>query len=147
MNIEEIRVVAEPIEELEDIFLDKNNPERCTKVRADLEENTKKDLVHFLKKSIDVFVWSHKDMSGIDPSVITHHLNVNPSSKPVWQKKRVFASERDNVIKDEVQKFITVKFIQEVYYSDWLANVVMIKKANGKWRMCVNFTDLNKGLP
>ena len=139
--------MAEPIEELEDIFLDKNNPERCTKVGADLEENTKKDLVHFLKKSIDVFVWSHKDMSGIDPSVITHHLNVNPSSKPVWQKKRVFASERDNVIKDEVQKLITAKFIQEVYYPDWLANVVMIKKANGKWRMCVNFTDLNKGLP
>ena len=139
--------MAEPIEELEDIFLDKNNPERCTKVGADLEENTKKDLVHFLKKSIDVFVWSHKDMSGIDPSVITYRLNVNPSSKPVWQKKRVFASERDNVIKDEVQKLITAKFIQEVYYPDWLANVVMIKKANGKWRMCVNFTDLNKGLP
>ena len=147
MNIEEIRVVAEPIEELEDIFLDKNNPERCTRVGVDLEEKTKKDLIHFLKKSINVFVWSHKDMPGIDPSVITHRLNVNPSSKPVWQKKRVFASERDNVIKDEVQKFITVKFIQEVYYSDWLANVVMIKKANGKWRMCVNFTDLNKGLP
>ena len=132
MNIEEKRVVAEPIEELEDIFLDKNNPERCTRVGADLEEKTKKDLVHFLKKSIDGFVWSHKDMPGIDPSVITHRLNVNPFSKPVWQKKRVFASERDNVIKDEVQKFITAKFIQEVYYPDWLANVVMIKKANGK---------------
>ena len=118
MNIEEIRVVAEPIEELEDIFLDKNNPERCTRVGVDLEEKTKKDLVHFLKKSIDVFVWSHKDMPGIDPSVITHRLNVNPSFKPVWQKKMVFASERDNVIKDEVQKLITAKFIQEVYYPD-----------------------------
>ena len=49
----------------------------------DLEEKTKKDLVHFLKKSIDVFAWSHEYMSGIDPSVITHRLNVNPSSKPV----------------------------------------------------------------
>ena len=110
--------MAKPIEELEDIFLDKNNPERCTRVGADLEEKTKKGLVHFFKKSIDVFVWSHKDMPGIDPSVITHRLNVNPSFKPVWQKKMVFASERDNVIKDEVQKLITAKFIQEVYYPD-----------------------------
>ena len=39
------------------------------------------------------------------------------------------------------------KFIREVYYSDWLANVVMVKKANGKWRLCVDFTDLNKTCP
>ena len=40
-----------------------------------------------------------------------------------------------------------VNFIWEVYYPGWLANVVMVKKANGKWRMCVNFTDLNKACP
>ena len=86
-------------------------------------------------------------MPGIDPSVITHRLNVYSSSKPVRQKKRVFASERDNAIKEEVQKLTAAKFILEVYYSDWLANVVMVKKANGKWRMCVDFTDLNKACP
>ena len=83
-------------------------------------------------------------MPGIDPSVITHRLNVCPSSKPVRQKKRVFAPERDNAIKDEVQKLMAVKFIWEVCYPDWLANIVRVKKANGKWRMCVDFTDLNK---
>ena len=86
-------------------------------------------------------------MSGIDPSVITHLLNIYPSSKPVRQKKRVFALERDNAIKEEVQKLTLAKFIREVYYPDWLANVVMVKKANGKWRMCVDFTDLNKACP
>ena len=59
----------------------------------------------------------------------------------------MFAPERDNAIKEEVQKLITVQFIREVYYLDWLANVVMVKKANGKWRMCVDFTDLNKACP
>ena len=83
-------------------------------------------------------------MPSIDPSVITHRLNVYPPSKPVRQKKRVFAPERDNAIKEEVQKLTLVKFIREVYYPDWLANVVMVKKANGKWRMCVDFTNLNK---
>ena len=120
---------------MEDISLDEDNPERCTRVGADLEEKIKKDLVQFLKKNIDVFAWSHEDMPGIDPSVITHHLNVCSSSKPVRQKKRVFAPERDSAIKDEVQKLMVAKFIREVYYPDWLANVVMVKKANGKWRM------------
>ena len=86
-------------------------------------------------------------MPGIDLSVITHCLNVYPFSKPVLQKKKVFAPERDNVIKEEVQKLTTSKFIREVYYPDWLANVVMIKKANGKWRMYMDFTDLNKSCP
>ena len=86
-------------------------------------------------------------MPGIDPSVITHRLNVYLSSKPVHQKKRVFAPERDNAIKEEVQKLTTAQFIREVYYPDWLANVLMVKKANGKWRMCVDFTDLNKVCP
>ena len=86
-------------------------------------------------------------MPGIDLSVITHCLNVYPFSKPVLQKKKVFAPERDNAIKEEVQKLTTSKFIREVYYPGWLANVVMIKKANGKWRMCMDFTDLNKSCP
>ena len=59
----------------------------------------------------------------------------------------MFSPERDNAIKDEVQKLMAAKFIREVYYPDWLANVVMVKKANGKWRMCVDFTDLNKACP
>ena len=44
---------------------------------------------------------------------------------------------------DEVNKQLAANFIREVYYPKWLANVVMIKKANGKWRMCVDFTYLN----
>ena len=86
-------------------------------------------------------------MPGIDLSVITHRLNVYSSSKPVRQKKRVFAPERDNAIKEEVQKLTLAKFIPEVYYPDWLDNVVMVKKGNGKWRMCVDFTDVNKVCP
>ena len=86
-------------------------------------------------------------MPGIDLSVITHRLNVYPSSKPVCQKKGVFASEQDNAIKEKVQKLTTAQQIWEFYYPNWLANVVMVKKANGKWRMCMDFTNLNKACP
>ena len=147
MNIEERRIVAEPTETLEDIPLDEDDPRKSTRIGADLEGKIKKGLICFLRKNIDVFAWSHEDMLGIDPIVITHRLNVHPSSKPVRQKKRVFAPERDNAIKEEVQKLTLAKFIWEVYYPDWLANVVMVKKTNEKWRMCVDFTDLNKACP
>ena len=116
MNIEERRVAAEPTEVLEDVPLDENKLERFTRIEASMEEKTKQDLFQFLKKSIDVFAWSHEDMLGIDPSVITYCLNVYPSFKPVHQKKRVFAPERDNAIKEKVYKLTTVKFIREVYY-------------------------------
>ena len=79
--------------------------------------------------------------------MITYRLNVSLSYKPVRQKKRVFAPERDNAIQEEVQKLVIAEFIRKVYYLDWLANVVMVKKANGKWRMCVDFIDLNKACP
>ena len=59
----------------------------------------------------------------------------------------MFFPEIENAIKEEVQKLIAAKFIREVYYLDWLANVVMVKKANGKWRMGVDFTNLNKAYP
>ena len=147
MNIEERRVVAESTKVLEDIPLDENNPEKYKRVGVGMEKKTKQDLVQFLKKSIDVFAWSHKDMPGIGLSVISYRLNVCPFTEPVQQKKRVFALEREIVIKEEVQKLIGANFIQEIYYPDWLANVVMVEKANGKRRMCVDFTNLNKACP
>ena len=59
----------------------------------------------------------------------------------------MFAQERDRVIAEEVHKLQKADFIKEVYYPEWLANVVMVKKVNGKWRMCVDFTNLNKACP
>ena len=67
-------------------------------------------------------------MPGIDLSIINHRLNVSSSYKPIRRKRRVFAPERDNAIKEEVQKLVTTEFVQEVYYSNWLANVVMVKR-------------------
>ena len=97
--------------------------------------------------SQDVFAWSHEDMPGIDPSVIVHRLNVNPASSPIRQKKRVSTQERDKVIVEKVRKLLEANFIWEVYYPDWLVNIVMVKKAKRKWRMCVDFIDLNRACP
>ena len=86
-------------------------------------------------------------MPGISPSTMVHKLNVCPSFPPIRQKKRVFTQERDKAIDEEVCKLLKADFIKEAYYLEWLANVVMVKKANSKWRICVDFTDLNKACP
>ena len=71
-------------------------------------------------------------------------MNVDPERKPIQQRWQVLAPEQNKAIMDEVNKFLATDFIREVYYLDWLANVVLVKKENGKWKMCVDFTDLNK---
>ena len=86
-------------------------------------------------------------MPGINPSVMVHRLNMLPTFPPIRQKKRVFTQERDQAIAEEVCKLQEADFIRKVYYPNWLANVVMVKKAKGKWRMCMDFTDLNKACP
>ena len=83
-------------------------------------------------------------MGGIDPAIITHKLNTDPSFKPVKQKRRSFAPERQKAINEEVSKLLQAGAIREVEYPEWLANVVLVKKANGKWRLCIDFTDINK---
>jgi hypothetical protein len=71
-------------------------------------------------------------------------LECQPEVSPVKQKRRKFTFERNLAIAEEVEKLLKAHFIQELYYPYWLTNVLLVKKSNGKWRMCVDFTDLNK---
>ena len=128
-------------------MLGDREPEKTTNISTKMDGRMKKVLIEFLRGNIDVFAWTHEDMLGIDPLVICHKLNVDTSTRPIKQKGRVFSSDRNQAISDEVGKLLMAGFIREVYYLDWLANVVMVKKSNGKWRMCVDFTNLNKACP
>ena len=104
-------------------------------------------VVQFLKDNQDVFAWSHEDMPEIDKGVIVHRLSTDLMQKPVQQKRKVFPLECNQEVMEEVDKLLSNEFIREVYYPKWLANVVMVKNPNGKWRMCVDFTNLNKVCP
>ena len=64
--------------------------------------------------------------------MIEHSFNVDLMKKPVQQKRQVFTQERNKVVMEDVEKLLTIGFIQEVYYPEWLANVVMVKKSTGK---------------
>ena len=147
MNIEEQQVNVEPMEELQDVFLDEEHLDRITRIGMQANLSVQKRLILFLKNNLDIFAWSHEDMSVIDPKIMVYQLNISPSFPPVRQRKRVFAQERDKAIAKEVHKLLDAGFIREVYYLEWLANVVMVKNANRKWRMWEDFTDLNKAYP
>ncbi|WZZ70335.1 hypothetical protein YC2023_081705 [Brassica napus] len=86
-------------------------------------------------------------MPGIDPSVTCHELNVDPIFKPVRHKWRKLGLECAKAVNNEVERLTNAGSITEVRYPEWLANPVVVKKKNGKWRVCVDFTDLNKACP
>src|SRR5436853_1938479 len=86
-------------------------------------------------------------MPGVPREVIEHRLNVKEGAKPVKQRFRRFAQDRKEAIRDELTKLMAANFIREVNHPDWLANPVLVKKKNIKWRMCVDYTDLNKACP
>ncbi|GJS45733.1 reverse transcriptase domain-containing protein [Tanacetum coccineum] len=104
-------------------------------------------LCALLKRNLDIFAWQPSDMTGVPRQIAEHRLNIREGYPPVRQKKRGQAPERAKAIQAEVQKLVKAGIMREVYYHDWLSNPVMVKKHDGSWRMCVDFTNLNKACP
>ena len=140
---DEVLTRPEPSKELESVTLD-DDPGHLVYIGSKLTEDLKSLLTQFLRRNRDIFAWKQPDMGGIGPTVITHRLNTSPSFKPVKQKRRSFAPERQKAINEEVGKLLQAGAIREVEYPEWLANVVLVKKENGKWRLCIDFIDINK---
>jgi hypothetical protein len=86
-------------------------------------------------------------MSGIPRDVVEHSLDIRAGARPVKQHMRRFDEEKRRVIGEEIHKLMAAGFIKEVFHPEWLANPVLVKKKGGKWRMCVDYTGLNKACP
>ena len=80
----------------------------------------------------------------MDPEFIIHRLNVDLSFPPKKQKPKRSAREHVEAVKLEVKRLKEVGVIKEVFFPEWLANTVVVRKKNGKWRVCVDFMDLNR---
>jgi len=103
-----------------------------------LDQATRDQIVEVIGRHLDAFAWSDSDMPDIDAD----HLTMDPKAR-----QRKFNEEKRQVIRYETQKLLSAGHIREIQYLEWLANVVLMKKANDKWRMCVDFTNLNKACP
>ena len=87
--------------------------------------------MEFLRSNKDVFAWSSNDL-GVSRDIIEHKLDNNPNFKPKKQKLRKLAEDRVQAAKAEIQRLLDAKVIREVQFATWLANIVMVKKKNGK---------------
>jgi hypothetical protein len=111
---------------------------------SQLSEEQKKDLSKFLFNNRDVFVWSANDLCGVNRDVMEHSFNVDPAIRPRKQKLRKMLDDKAKGARNEVKRLLSAGVIREVTYPEWLANTVMVRMTNEKYRMCIDFTDLNK---
>jgi hypothetical protein len=114
---------------------------------SQLSDEQEKTLLRFLFNNKDVFAWTTNDLCGVNRDVIEHSLNVDPSFRPRKQRLQKMCDDKDEGARNEVKRLLSAGVIIEVTYPEWLANTIMVKKANGKWRMCIDFIDLNKACP
>ena len=90
------------MEALEIVVLAEDETTKMTRIGTTLSPRMRTRLIQFLKENLDVFAWSHEDMLGISLEIIQHKLNVNPERKPLQQRRRAFAPERDQAITKEL---------------------------------------------
>jgi hypothetical protein len=119
-------------------------PDRQVEIGANLSAKEEAELIDTLAKNKYIFAWTAFDLQGVSRDIVEHALDINPNMRPKKQRQRKMSEDRILAAKAEVQRLLDANVIREVKYSDWLANVVLVPKKNGKMKMCIDFTDLNK---
>lgn len=132
------------VEDLEKVLVKEDDLEKYFLIGTSLGADEKLQLLELLRENMEVFAWSAYDTPGLDPEFACYKLNINPSARPVVQKSRRSSVEHTEAIITEVEKLLSSGAIKEVQYPRWLSNIVVVKKKNVKWRVCVDFTCLNK---
>ena len=110
----------------------------------ELSSADRTELIDFLTSNIDVFAWDPYEVLGVNPNYIQHQLNVDPHCKPMQQKVRRAAPIHAEVVQKEVERLLQIGAIRDLLYPTWLSNTVVIKKKNEKWKVCIDFTNLNQ---
>ncbi|GJS23743.1 putative nucleotidyltransferase, ribonuclease H [Tanacetum coccineum] len=139
----------------EKIIINGKYLEQTVNIKKQLPEHFKERLRNLLRTNADVFVWAHANMTGI-PRTITvngkpfntkHKLNKYSHIKPIKQKRRSLGPNHSTSTRKEVEDITRVGILREAVHQTWVENLVTVKKSDGGWRMCVDFTDINKACP
>ena len=112
-----------------------------------MEDFDKIKMLLFLIQNVDVFAWSPYEVPGVDLEFIVHKFNVDPSFPHKKQKLRKSAKEHVEVIRLEVRRLKEARAIRAIFFPEWLANTMVVKKKNSKWKVYVDFMDLNRACP
>ena len=104
------------------------------------------EMIALLKEYRDCFAWDYTDMPGLDRSIVEHRLPLKKGFRPFQQRARQMKAEILEV-KKEVEKMLDAGFIRPCRYAEWISSVVPVQKKDGRWRVWVDFRDLNRATP
>jgi hypothetical protein len=116
-------------------------------IGASCSSNEVVTYTSLFKEFCDIFAWSYKEMSGIEPEIVIHEIKTYPDAKPIWQRLHPVHPCKAAAIKLEVEKLLKDFFIYPLALTDWVSNLVPIDKKQGTIRVCVDYRDINKACP
>ena len=91
----------------------------------------------------DTFAWSYNELKGIPREMVEHRIPLIPGAKPIRQKERRMNPQLQLVVKAELERLLKAGFIKPVEITDWVSPMILVKKKNGKLRVCVVYRKLN----
>jgi hypothetical protein len=101
-------------------------------------------FIKLFKEFKDVFAWTYEDLKTFDPNIIQHVIPMKPQTLPFQQKLRKMHPKLEPTVQKELNKLLSAKIIFPVRHTQWVSNLVPVRKKNGEIRLCVDFRNLNK---
>ena len=132
---------------MEEVNLDTVEESRITYISSMLSSDLKEGIIAILHEFKDCFAWNYDEMLGLDRSLVEQRLPIKSEFYPFQQPPRRMSKEVKLKVKGEIEKLWKAKFIRPTRYVQWLANIVLVMKKNGRLGVCVDFRDLNAITP
>jgi hypothetical protein len=134
-------------DELEEVNIGPRDKPRPTFVSKKLDPSLREPMIALLKEYSDCFAWDYTEMPGLDRSIVEHRLPLKKGFQPFQQWARQMTTEVLEEVKKEIEKMLEAGFIRPWRYAEWISSIVPVQKKDGRWWVCVDFSDLNRATP
>jgi hypothetical protein len=131
-------------DELEEVIIDPGNKPRPTFISKKLDPSIRELMIALLKEYSDYFAWDYTEMPGLDRSIVEHRLPLKKGFRSFQQRAHQLRAEVLEEVKKEIEKMLEVGFIRPCRYAKWISSIVPVQKKDGRWRVCVDFRDVNR---
>jgi hypothetical protein len=132
---------------LEEVDIGPGDKPRPTFISKKLDPSLREPTIAVLKEYSDCFAWDYTERPGLDRSIVEHRLPLKKGFRPFQQRARQMRTEVLEEVKKEIEKMLEAGFIRPCRYAEWISSIVPVKKKDGRWRVCVDFRDLNRATP